>query len=66
MKQRLCSALLLSCAALASRFFAQEYKLLLEQPDISYLHEQPVTIAKGRPTKIELEARSASPAEAQV
>ncbi|HMJ65727.1 MAG TPA: hypothetical protein VK615_10275, partial [Candidatus Binatia bacterium] len=35
-----------------------KYKLLLEQPDISYLHEQIIIVAKGQPTKVELEART--------
>jgi plastocyanin len=41
-----------------------KYKLVLEQPDISYLHEQDVTVTKAQPTKLEVEARDArSPKE---
>jgi plastocyanin len=36
------------------------YKLLLEQPDISYTHEQTITVTKDQPTKLELEAQVSS------
>ena len=35
-----------------------EYKLVLQQPDVRYIHERRITVSRGQPTKVEVEIRA--------